>query len=366
MKIIRIINITKPSLPPLKEYIEEIKNLWDTQYLTNAGVKHNKLENELKKYLGIQNLTLFTNGHLSLESAIDSMNIKGEVITTPFTFASTTHAIIRKGLDPIFCDIDMSDLTIDTKKIEEKINEKTSAIMPVHIYGNICDIDSLEKIAKSYDIKIIYDAAHAFGITVNGKGIGNFGDASIFSFHATKVFNTIEGGAITFKDKNLKEKADALKNFGITGPESVEYIGGNAKMNEFQAAMGLCNLRYIDKEIEKRKLVTERYIYNLKEIDGIRIQSYKKGINYNYSYFPVILENYKYSRDDIYKKLLKNNILSRKYFYPLTKDLKCYGNRFKNINTPNAEYISNRVLTLPLYADLDFKDVDRICNIIKE
>ena len=243
------IQVTQSSMPPLEEYIEEIRDIWESYWLTNMGVKHNQLEESLVRYMNADNVTLFTNGHLALESAIAALELSGEVITTPFTFASTTHAIIRNKLEPVFCDINPIDYTIDVQKIESLITDKTAAILPVHVYGNICDVKKINEIAMKYNLKVIYDAAHAFGVTVDGVGVGNFGDMSIFSFHATKVFNTIEGGAITYKDSNLKRVLNNIKNFGITGPDTVEYFGGNAKMSEFQAAMGLCNLRYIESEI---------------------------------------------------------------------------------------------------------------------
>ena len=359
------IQVTRSSMPEYKEYLEEIKDLWDSRWLTNMGIKHKQLEAKLRQHLNVFNIVLFTNGHLALECVIAAMELSGEVITTPFTFASTTHAIVRNGLRPVFCDINPDDYTIDTDIIENLVTDKTSAIIPVHVYGNVCNVTEIERIAKKHNLKVIYDAAHAFGVTVNGIGIGNFGDASMFSFHATKVFNTIEGGAVTFQDSNLKEKLDVLKNFGITGPESVEYVGINAKMNEFQAAMGLCNLRHIDDEINKRRIVVERYISNLDGLKGIKLVEPQHGVKSNYSYFPVVFDGYKKTRDEVYEELKKYDIIARKYFYPLTSDFKCYAGRFNSNDTPVAKFISERVLTLPLYAGLGLDDVDRICRIIK-
>lgn len=358
--------VTRSSMPDFEEYCNEIKELWETHWLTNMGVKHKELEKSLLEYLKAPNITLFTNGHLALECIIAAFNFpKGsEVITTPFTFASTTHAISRNGLVPVFCDINLEDFTIDADKIENLITEKTCAIIPVHVYGNLCDVEKIEKIAKKYNLKVIYDAAHAFGVEKNGVGVANFGDASMFSFHATKVFNTIEGGAVTYKDENLNKILYDIKNFGITGPESVEYIGGNAKMNEFQAAMGICNLRHVDKEIEKRKKVVERYRERLQNIEGIKIIHAPEKIKENYAYFPVIFDNYKYTRDEIFKKLEEENIIARKYFYPLTNDFECYKGKYNSKNTPVAKYMADRVLTLPLYADLELEVVDKICDII--
>lgn len=357
--------VTQSSMPDFDEYIDEIKELWDSKWLTNMGIKHKTLESQLKDYLKVPNITLFVNGHLALEYVIDAFNLTGEVITTPYTFASTTHAIVRNGLKPVFCDIDPDNYTIDVDKIESLITDKTSAIIPVHVYGNICDVEAIDHIAKKYNLKVIYDAAHTFGVTVNGRGIGTFGDASMFSFHATKVFNTIEGGAITYNDPSIKAALDALKNFGITGPESVECVGGNGKMNEFQAAMGICNLRHVDSEIAKRKAVVERYFEHLDGIEGIKLSKEQDGVKSNYAYFPVVFDGYKKTRDEVFEELKLNNIMTRKYFYPLTNTFDCYKGHYNVEDTPVAKYIADRVLTLPLYADLDFEDVDRICEIIK-
>lgn len=358
--------VTRSSMPDFEEYCNEIKELWETHWLTNMGVKHKELEKSLLEYLKTSNITLFTNGHLALECTIAAFNFPrgSEVITTPFSFASTTHAISRNGLVPVFCDINPEDFTIDVDKIESLITEKTCAIVPVHVYGNLCDVEKIEKIAKKHNLKVIYDAAHAFGVEKNGIGVANFGDASMFSFHATKVFNTIEGGAVTYKDENLNKILYDIKNFGITGPESVEYIGGNAKMNEFQAAMGICNLRHVDKEIGKRKKVVERYREKLQNIKGIKIIHTPEGIKENYAYFPVIFDNYKYTRDEVFKKLGEENIIARKYFYPLINDFDCYKEEYNSKDTPVAKYMADRVLTLPLYADLELEVVDKICDII--
>ena len=358
--------VTRSSMPSFEEYCNEVKELWDTHFLTNMGAKHKQLEKDLLDYLKTSNITLFTNGHLALECIIAAFDFPkgGEVITTPFTFASTTHAIVRNDLKPVFCDINSEDFTIDASKIESLITEKTCAIVPVHVYGNLCNVEEIEKIAKKYNLKVIYDAAHTFGVEKNGIGVSNFGDASMFSFHATKVFNTIEGGAVIYKDSSLKKKLNDLKNFGITGPESVEYVGGNAKMNEFQAAMGICNLRHVDGEILKRKAVVERYRERLENIEGIKLSIIQEGVKSNYAYFPAVFDNYKYMRDEIFEKLGAANIVARKYFYPLINDFECYRDKYSSNQTPVAKYIADRVLCLPLYADLELEVVDRICDII--
>ena len=263
--------VTRSSMPPLEEYVEKLRHIWDTAWLTNMGEYHEELKAELKKYLKVKELELFVNGHIALEMALQAFQLEGEVITTPFSFASTTHAIVRNDLAPVFCDINPDDFTMDADKLESLITKKTCAIVPVHVYGNFCDVERIEDIARRHSLKVIYDAAHTFGEEFDGRGAGDFGDVSMFSLHATKVYNSIEGGIATFKEPWLADRLYKLKNFGITGKESVEYVGGNGKMNEFQAAMGLCNLKYIDREIAKRKAVAERYRSHLEGISGIRL-----------------------------------------------------------------------------------------------
>lgn len=358
--------VTRSSMPDLDEYIEEIKDIWDTHWLTNMGIKHQELEKNLKEYLDVENISLMTNGHLSLELGLQAMNLKGEVITTPFTFASTTHAIVRNGLTPVFCDINPDDYTMDVTKIESLITDKTCAIVPVHVYGNICNIEEIERIAKKYDLKVIYDAAHAFGIKYKGKGIGSFGEASMFSFHATKVFNTIEGGCMCFSDPDYEKELYKLKNFGIKNETVVDGVGSNAKMNEFQAAMGLCNLRHVDEEIQKRKKVVERYRQHLGNIDGIKLSPIQENVQSNYSYFPIVVDEkvFGVTRNEIYDELKKHNIFARKYFYPLTNSFDCFKGKYDVNKTPVALHISKRVLTLPLYADLSISEVEKICKVI--
>ncbi len=358
--------VTRATLPDFDEYIKEISGLWKTHWLTNMGVKHQELCEKLRDFLEVDDIDLLTNGHMALELSIQAMGIKGEVITTPFTFASTTHAIVRNGLRPVFCDIKEDDFTIDPEKIENLITDQTTAILPVHVYGNICDIEGIQRIADKYGLKVIYDAAHAFGVRKQGKGIASFGDVSCFSFHATKVFNTIEGGAACFHDKAFGKRLYQLKNFGIKNEETVEGIGANAKMNEFCAAMGLCNLRHIREEIAKRKAVTEQYLKYLKNVDGIQINSTNKDVESNFAYFPILFNEEKFgcTRDDVMNRLEKHNIFPRKYFYPLTNMFDCYRNRYNTENTPKALLVSKRILTLPLYSDLDLDTVSRICEII--
>lgn len=360
--------VTRSSMPDLEEYIDEIKDLWETHWLTNMGVKHQELQAKLVEYLNVKNVELLTNGHMALELSMQAMNLQGEVITTPFTFASTTHAIVRNGLKPIFCDINPVDFTIDVTKLESLITDKTCAIVPVHVYGNVCNIDEIDRIAKKYGIKVIYDAAHTFGVEYKGKGIGSFGDASCFSFHATKVFNTIEGGAVCYTNESFGRALYRLKNFGIKDQETVDGIGANAKMNEFCAAMGLCNLKHVDNEIEKRKKVYERYRSHLEKIEGLQLNPVQRDVKPNYAYFPVIFDEKKFgaSRNEVYETLSKEGISARKYFYPLTNTFDCFNGQFDVNQTPVALHISKRVLTLPLYADLELSTVDKICEIIKK
>lgn len=358
--------VTRSSIPELDEYINEIKPIWDTHWLTNMGPKHIQLQEELLSYMGAENIELFTNGHMAIELTLQAMNLQGEVITTPFTFASTTHAIVRNGLEPVFCDIDPVTFTMDTEKIESLITDRTCAILPVHVYGNICNVEEIERIAHKYELKVIYDACHTFGETYIGKSIGSFGDASCFSFHATKVFNSIEGGAVTFKDKHLGDILYKLKNFGIHGPEEVSAVGANAKMNEFCAAMGLCNLRHLDEEIAKRQKVAERYHSHLEGIEGLQLNVVQPEVKSNYAYFPVVFEEKVFgaSRVEVFDALAEQDIGARKYFYPLTNTFSAFHGKYNVMKTPVALHISKRILTLPMYADLAFEDVDRICGII--
>lgn len=367
-KLKKNIYVTRPSMPTIEEYVNQIANIWDNHWLTNMGEKHNKLERALQNYLDVKHVSLFTNGHLALELGIQALELSGEIITTPFTFASTTHAIVRNGLTPVFCDINKEDYTLDVDKVEGLITDKTSAILPVHVYGNICNIEEIEKIAFKYGLKVIYDAAHAFGVSYKNNGIAKYGDMSMFSFHATKVFNTIEGGALCYNSDEYVEKLYRLRDFGIRNEEIVDGIGTNAKMNEFQAAMGLCNLQHLEEEIEKRKKVVERYRDNLEGIAGIKLSPIQSQVKSNYAYFPVMFDekHFGFTRNQVADELKRHGIFSRKYFYPLTNTFECFHNQYDVNNTPTALYISKRILTLPLYADLMLEDVDCICDIIKE
>ena len=362
------ITVTQTSMPPYEEYIEKIKPLWDTKWITNMGTYHRELELKLKEYLEVPYLSLMVNGHMALEMVIQSFNFpKGsEVITTPFTFISTTHAIVRNELQPVFCDVKENDYTIDESKIEALITDKTVAIVPVHVYGNVCNIEAIQQIADKYGLKVIYDAAHAFGEKYKGVGVGNFGDASIFSFHATKVYNTIEGGAVTFKDSAMYERLYNLKNFGIRGEEMIADVGANAKMNEFCAIMGLCNLPLVENNIATRRERTMYYIDRFEGYTSIKFMDYKNSdLQRNYGYLPAFFEN-QTIRDKVFSALREENIFSRKYFYPLTADAECFGDQYCNADLEIARRISANVLVLPLYPELEDVEIEKIAYIVKK
>lgn len=358
--------VTRSSMPTLDEYVDEIRDMWDTHWLTNMGVKHNSLIEGLKEYLEAENIELLSNGHMALELSLQALNLQGEVITTPFTFASTTHAIVRNRLVPVFCDIRSDDFTINADKIEQLITDRTCAIMPVHVYGNVCDVEAVDRIAKKYGLKVIYDAAHTFGVKYRGKSLANFGDVSCYSFHATKVFNTIEGGAVCFRDREFGQRLYDLKNFGIHGPESVTAVGANAKMNEFCAAMGICNLRHIGEEIEKRRAAVERYRELLNGIDGLQLNVIQADVKSNYAYFPVVIEpkSFGATRNEVAAALASQGVMARKYFYPLTNSFECFYGKFDVTETPVALHVSKNILTLPLYADLTLDEVDKISDVM--
>ncbi len=357
------INVTRSSMPSYEEYCEEIKSIWDSRYLTNMGPIHNRLKDEIRDYLNVKNAELFTNGHLALFCALKVLGLTGEIITTPFTFASTTNAIVQAGCTPVYCDI-KPDYTIDEEKIEELITENTSAILAVHVYGNICEVEKIQEIADRHNLKVIYDAAHAFGVEYMDRGIGSYGDVSMFSFHATKVFHTIEGGCLTYKDESLTSKITLERNFGVNG-YTLENFGINAKMNEFQAAMGICNLRHIDEEVLSRKEVFEHYSCRLNDVCGIDVLKVHDGIKQNYAYYPILVDpcKFKKNRDEIQNELASHNIYARKYFYPLVSENKGFSEDMTK-NTPKAKKYSENIICLPMYAHLQSEDVDRICDII--
>lgn len=357
------INVTRSSMPSYEEYCEEIKSIWDTVHLTNMGPIHNKFKEQVKEYLNVKNVELFVNGHLALYVAIRALGLKGEIITTPFTFASTTNAIKQAGCEPVYCDI-KDDYTIDESKIEALITDKTVAIMAVHVYGNICAVDEIQQIADKHGLKVIYDAAHAFGVKYKGVDVGSFGDVSMFSFHATKVFHTIEGGCLTFSDDSLADKIAKERNFGVSGDELVCF-GTNAKMNEFQAAMGVCNLRHIDEEIASRGVAFERYNERLSGVYGIRLLEFSPELKQNYAYYPICIDPiaFGFDRDTVAKKLLDQGILARKYFYPLVSENNGFDSDM-TATTPKALDISRNILCLPMYAHLSIEDVDTICDVI--
>ena len=373
------INVTKPSIPPIDEYCREIKSAWDTGLLTNFGPLERKLRGQLEEFLGVRHLPLFANGHQALMAAIKAFALPGRtsVITTPFTFASTTEAIAGLGLKPVFCDVDPVTYTLDPAKVEALIDDDTAAIVPVHVYGNVCDTESFDRISGKYNIPVIYDAAHCFGVTKNAKGIGTFGAASMFSFHATKAFNTVEGGAVAVSDPETADRIKRYSSYGLIGTEDADVLGTNAKMTEFSAAMGICNLRHIGEVTEKRKNICEIYTRRLTEgadfdektglcASGIKLLPKQEGVEKNYAYFPVVFDGYKYNRDEIAQKLADNNIFARKYFYPITNTYKAYEGAFTIQKTPIAKHIGDCVLTLPLYADISIDTVDRICDLIVE
>ena len=357
--------VTRSTMPPFEEYCNEIRGIWDSRWLTNSGVKHEALEQALREYLGVDNLALCVNGHAALECILETLGLKGEVITTPFTFVSTTNALVRKGLTPVFCDIKPDDFTLDPKKIEPLINKNTCAIVPVHVYGNLCDDEAIGAVARKYGLKVIYDAAHAFGVTKNGVSAASLGDASMFSFHATKVFHTIEGGAAVYKDPENYARTNRWKNFGING-EALETFGGNAKMNEFAAAMGLCNLRHIGEAIASRKEASDRYRERLSGVPGMQLAAVQPGVKSNYAYFPVVFhpDTFGCTRDDVAERLAEHNIAARKYFYPLTSSVAAFCGAHPSAETPVAAYISQNVLCLPMFEGLGQDNADRICDVI--
>jgi dTDP-4-amino-4,6-dideoxygalactose transaminase len=363
------ITVTQPCLPPLEEFIPYLQQIWDNKWLTNNGPLHQQLENELADYLGVKYISLFSNGTLALISALQALNITGEVITTPFSFVATTHSLWWNKITPVFVDIEPEYMNLDPAKIEEAITPRTTAIMPVHVYGNPCRMEEIQSIANKHGLKVIYDAAHAFGVQKDGVSILNQGDLSVLSFHATKVFSTIEGGAIICHTPEMKHHIDNLKNFGFRGELVVEEPGINAKLNEVQAAYGLLQLKYIDRFFTNRKIITVLYQTLLNNIPGIRFLPDMESIIHGYSYFPILVDEEVYgkSRDELYEKLKENNIFARRYFYPLISNFEPYRelSSAKIDNLPIATKAALQVLCLPIYVDLSVIDVERVCYIIK-
>jgi dTDP-4-amino-4,6-dideoxygalactose transaminase len=363
------ITVTQPALPPLEEFIPYLQQIWDNKWLTNNGPLHQQLENVLAEYLGVKYISLFANGTLALISALQALNIQGEVVTTPFSFVATSHSLWWNKITPVFVDIEPEYLNLDPNKIEAAITPRTTAIMPVHVYGNPCRVDEIQQMADKYHLKVIYDAAHTFGVKKNGISILNHGDLSVLSFHATKVYSTIEGGAIVCHTEEMKHHIDNLKNFGFRGETIVEEPGINAKLNEIQAAYGLLQLKYVDAFIAKRKEITGLYRKLLKNIPGIRLMNDMEAVSHAYPYFPVLIDETKFgmSRDELYERLKEHNILSRRYFYPLISEFEPYKHlpSAQKENLPVATKIARQVLCLPIYVDLREEDVELICSLIE-
>lgn len=366
----KTINVTQPFLPPMEEFNEYLKEIWASKWLTNNGPFHQELEQKLCEYLGVKYISLFSNGTLALVTALQALRITGEVITTPFSFVATTHAIWWNNIKPVFVDIEPHTFNLDPKKIEAAINPKTTAIMPVHVYGNPCDVEQIKAIADTYGLKVIYDACHTFGVTVKGIPVLNFGDLSVMSFHATKVFHTFEGGAIVCHDEATKKRIDNLKNFGFAGEITVVAPGINAKMNEVQAAMGLLQLKYIDKAIDNRKAITQCYREGLRDVEGISFLEDMPDVTHCYSYFPILIDKEKYgrTRDEVYESLKTHQIFGRRYFYPLISQFPTYRGleSAQPGKMPVAEMITESVLCLPIFTDLTLQIVENICHLIKE
>lgn len=360
-----MIKITSPLLPDLDRFSLALKEVWDAQQITNNGKQHQLLEAALKKHLQAKNLVLFSNGTLALLIALKALNLKGKVVTTPFTFAATAMSINWANLEPVFCDIDYDTMCIDSSKIEAAVTKDTSAILPVHVYGNVCDVEKIDEISRRHKLKVIYDAAHAFGIFHKGKAIAEFGDISMFSFHATKIFNTIEGGCLTFADDSLRERIDMLKNFGIKNEEEIVEIGINAKMNEIQALIGLLSLELVDEERKKRKLVKDIYDDVLKDVEGLSIGNTAPD---NTHYYPIRIkkEILGSTRDEVYEKLKKVDIISRKYFYPLLSNIQCYRDipsaRKENLKVANQ--VSEEILCLPMHSAVGRDGAKRVCDVL--
>lgn len=363
------IYVTQPLLPPLDEFLPYLEQIWESKWLTNGGPFHQELENKLADYLGVEHLALFANGTLALVTALQALRITGEVITTPFSFVATSHSLLWNGIKPVFVDIHPETFNLDPAKIETAITPHTTAIMPVHVYGKPCDVEKIQSIADTYGLKVIYDAAHAFGVNYKGESLLKHGDLSTMSFHATKVFNTFEGGAIVCPDAKMKRRIDDLKNFGYNGEVTVVAPGINAKMNELQAAFGLLQLKHVDKAINRRREIDALYRHELSSVKRISCPALPVDTIYNYAYFPILVEKaYSLLRDELNDKLRQNGIFPRRYFYPLISDFPTYRglSSASKSNLPIARNVADQVLCLPIYPDLDNKTIERIVSIIRE
>jgi dTDP-4-amino-4,6-dideoxygalactose transaminase len=361
------IYVTQPQLPPLDEFLPYLRDIWDSKILTNGGPFHEKLENELCTYLGVNHISLFTNATIALVTALQALRITGEVITTPYSFVATAHSLLWNGIKPVFADIDPITLNLDPKKIEAAITPQTTAIMPVHCYGVPCDVNAIKKIADNYNLKVIYDAAHAFGVKHEGESLLNYGDLSVLSFHATKVFNTFEGGAIVCPDAATKKRIDNLKNFGFIDETTVVAPGINGKMSEINAALGLLQLKYVDTAIQKRSDIANVYRQAFSKVNGVIVPPPSKATRHNHSYYPILIDDtYGMSRDELYDLLKKHDIFARRYFYPLISEFPMYRSlsSAKRSNLPLAHKIANQILCLPIYPDLSQEDQARIISII--
>lgn len=360
--------VTQPSLPNLDDYTLLLKQIWDSKIITNNGAFHQQFEHDLAKHLGVKYVSVFNNGTIALLTALQALEIKGEVITTPYSFIATANSLVWNNLTPVFCDVNPINGNLDANKIEPLITPNTSAILPVHVYGNPVDVKHIEQIANKHHLKVIYDAAHAFGVEINNNSVLNYGDLSILSFHATKAFNSVEGGAIISHTPKMKQKIDQLKNFGITSDVTVVSPGINGKMNELIAAYGILQLKEIEKQIEKRKKVADYYTKKLKNIKGIRILTELPFVKQNYSYYPIFIDNsiFPITRDELHYKLREHNIYTRRYFYPLISNFPIYQHIFSSShdNLPKANILSNQVLCLPIYSDLNFSIIDYIVDFI--
>lgn len=365
----KVITVTSPLLPSLEEFMPYLQDIWDRKWLTNNGHYHKELEKALCEYLKVPYISLFTNGTLPLMCALQALRITGEVITTPYSFVATTHSLWWNGIKPVFVDIDPVTGNIDPDKIEAAITPRTTAIMPVHVYGNPCDTQRIQEIADKYGLKVIYDAAHAFGVEVNGESVLNAGDMSTLSFHATKVYNTIEGGALICHDEKTKQRIDYLKNFGFAGETTVIAPGINGKMDEVRAAYGLLNLKQVDAAIEARHQVAVRYREALRNVKGIRVMEDIPGVSHNYAYFPIFIdaEEYGMTRDELYFKMKEQDVLGRRYFYPLISEFSTYRGleSARPENLPVSHQMADSVICLPMYAGLSDIDLERVINTIK-